>query len=166
MPNFYDSLLTTCNDQIFRLIKNGIIDWTITICILVRSMAEHRLQMNEAAHGLVALVFSCIGILENLIDIKFIKIWTLNRIFAIFILNYALESIFFWCRTTIRSWSYLLLFFLSIFLEASILILSLTSINHFLFHFFKKIFHLLGRATFFICVINLCVGAILLLILF
>ena len=74
MPNFYDSLLTTCNDQIFRLIKNGIIDWTITICILVRSMAEHRLQMNEAAHGLVALVFSCIGILENLIDIKFIKI--------------------------------------------------------------------------------------------
>lgn len=81
-------------------------------------------------------------------------------------MDYAFKPILLGGRAAVDGGRYLLLFFLSIFLEASILLLFLASITHFLFHFFKEVFHLLGRTTLLETAVGLRVGAILLLILF
>lgn len=129
-------------------------------------MSEHALEVNKAANGFIALVLGFEGVLKYFGDIKLIKVRTLNCLFAVLIFHNALESFFFGGGPADGGGCDLLLFLFSVFLEASVLLLLLACIHHFLFHFFNEVFHLLGGAPLFEPVVGMDVGAILQLILF
>lgn len=74
MPYFYQPFLSTCDDEVFAAIEDSVIGGAVALNILIRSMAVHGLEMHEAVDSLVALVLCFEGVLEDLVDIKLIKI--------------------------------------------------------------------------------------------
>ena len=104
--------------------------------------------MDEITDCLIALVLWFEAVLQNLCNFKLIEIWTLNRLFAIFVSNNFFKSISFWAWSICYNWGYFFLFFLLIFLYAAKLLFFLPRLKDLFLNFLNKVFHIFCWASF------------------
>ena len=74
MPYFYQTFFTSCNDQIFFSVQNGVEYLTISLDVAICCVAEHCLQMRKGTNCFVAFVLVLKAILQNFVDLKLIKV--------------------------------------------------------------------------------------------
>jgi len=121
MPHFNGALFSTCNHHIFTSIIHGIINLTVVLSVLEifsdRIMSIHVFEMNKAADGSVALIFALETVLQYLINLKCVKIWTLNSSTSLTTLHHTLKSFLSWKRAWCPDWRDFLFFILHIFSE-------------------------------------------------
>lgn len=78
MPDLDEALFAAGEDEVFAAIEDGVVGGTIALNVLVCGVAVHGLEVHEAADGLVALVLCLEGVLQDLADVKLIKVGALN----------------------------------------------------------------------------------------
>jgi hypothetical protein len=93
MPDFYQAFLTASYDEVFRTVEDSIIDGAVALDVLVCRVAVHRFEVDEAAEGLIALIFSLEGVLKDFGGIELIKVGALNGPFGVFIAYDFLKTI-------------------------------------------------------------------------
>ena len=81
MPYLNEPFFSTGENKVLTAIEDGIVCGAVALNVLIGCMAVHRLEMHEAVDGLVALIFSLEGVLEDLVDIELIKVGALNWLF-------------------------------------------------------------------------------------